>query len=122
MTTGLGTSATGRDPAARKAAYLGVGVTIALTGAVFAPILYHMVLHWKAVDDYSHGFLIAPLAIYFAWERRRKVGRARLETSWWGVVPLALGALSLMIGRLGVELMAMRVGFVPLPPPSPKPM
>ena len=112
MTTGLGTSATGRDPAARKAAYLGVGVTIALTGAVFAPILYHMVLHWKAVDDYSHGFLIAPLAIYFAWERRRKVGRALLETSWWGVVPLALGALSLMIGRLGVELMAMRVGFV----------
>ncbi len=73
MTTGLGTSATGRDPAARKAAYLGVGVTIALTGVVFAPILYHMVLHWKAVDDYSHGFLIAPLAIYFAWERRRKV-------------------------------------------------
>ena len=90
MTTGLGTSATGRDPAARKAAFLGTGVAIALTGAVFGPILYYMVLHWKAVDDYSHGFLIGPLAIYFAWERRKKVSRAPVEPSWWGVVPLAL--------------------------------
>lgn len=112
MTTALGTSATGREPAARKAAFLGAGVATALTGLVFAPILYHMVLHWKAVDDYSHGFLIAPLAVYFAWERRRKIRRTPVEPSWWGLLPLALGALALMIGRLGVELMAMRVSFV----------
>ena len=109
---GLGTPATGHDPAARKVAFLGTAATIALTCAVFAPILYYMVLHWKAVDDYSHGFLIGPLAIYFAWERRKKVSRAPLDPSWWGVAPLALGAMSLMVGRLGVELMAMRVGFV----------
>jgi exosortase len=112
LTTGVGTPATGQDPVARRAAFLRTGFVIALTCAVFAPVLYHMVLHWKAVDDYSHGFLIAPLAIYFAWERRKKISRAPFETSWWGVVPLALGALSLMIGRLGVELMSMRVGFV----------
>ncbi len=112
MTTGLGTPATGQDPAARKVAFLGTGVAIALTFTVFGPILYYMVIHWKDVDDYSHGFLIAPLAIYFAWERRRKVSRAPFEPSWWGVAPLALGALSLMIGRMGVELMAMRVSFI----------
>jgi len=38
--------------------------------------------------------------------------RTPVESSWWGVVPLALGALALAIGRLGVELMAMRTGFV----------
>ncbi len=86
-----------------------------LTGlclAVFGPILYYMVLHWKAVEDYSHGFVVAPLALYFAWERRKKLRRAPVEPSWLGVVPLALGSLSLMIGRLGVELMSMRVAFV----------
>lgn len=80
--------------------------------AVFAPVIYYMVRHWGAVDDYSHGFLIAPLAAYFAFERRKKLARTPIEPSWWGIVPLALGALALAIGRLGVELMAMRVGFV----------
>jgi len=95
-----------------RSAVVSAGVTTALAFAIFGPILYYMVLHWKAVDDYSHGFLVGPLAIYFAWERRAELRRARIEQSWWGIVPLALGALALMIGRLGVELMAMRVAFV----------
>lgn len=87
-------------------------VALALTCAVYGPILYYMVLHWNAVADYSHGFLIAPLAAYFAWERRPQLKRARIEPSWWGLVPLALSTLTLVIGRLGTELMNMRVSFV----------
>jgi exosortase len=86
--------------------------TSALAIAIFAPILYYMVLHWRDQADYSHGFLIPPLAAYFAWERRKQLRRTPIEPSWWGVLPLALGALALMVGRLGVELMAMRTGFV----------
>jgi len=85
---------------------------IALAVAVYAPILYYMVIHWKLVDDYSHGFLIVPLALYFAWERRPQLRRAVIEPSWWGLLPLFLGTLTLTIGRLGVELMNMRVSFV----------
>lgn len=87
---------------------------LACAGAavVFAPILYHMFLHWQADPDYSHGFLVAPLAIYFALERRRKLARAPIAPSWWGLLPLLLGALALAVGRLGVELMSMRAAFV----------
>lgn len=86
--------------------------TSALAIFVFAPIIYYMILHWNQQADYSHGFLIAPLAAYFVWERRKKLRRTPIEPSWWGLVPLALGTLALMIGRLGVELMAMRTAFV----------
>jgi exosortase len=79
---------------------------------IFGPILYYMFRHWGAVDDYSHGFFVGPLAIYFAWGRRHQLRRAIIRPSWWGVVPLALGSLALVIGRLGVELTAMRVSFV----------
>lgn len=96
----------------RKAAFLSTAALCALAAAIFGPILFYMVQHWQLVPDYSHGFLIGPLAVYFAWERRRLLSRAAVEPSWWGVLPLALGALSLAIGRLGVELMSMRVGFV----------
>jgi len=91
---------------------LGTSGLIAVLLLVYSPILYHLVRHWREVDDYSHGFLIVPLAIYFAYERRRDLARVRISPSWWGLVPLILGAVALAIGRLGVELMAMRVGFV----------
>ena len=87
-------------------------VVIAALSLVYAKILYHMVLHWRAVDDYSHGFLIAPLAVFFAYERRPQLRRATVSGSWWGLVPLVVGAASLAVGRLGVELTTMRWGFV----------
>lgn len=96
----------------RRLALACFGVALALALLLYAPILYYMVLHWNQVQDYSHGFLIVPLALYFAWERRRKLARTRVEGTWWGLVPLALGALTLAIGRLGGELMNMRVSFV----------
>jgi exosortase len=85
-----------------------IGVAV----VIFAPILYYMVQNWRLVPTYSHGFLVAPLAVYFAWERRRTLRRCPIEPTWWGVAPLALGALALAVGRLGVELMSMRVSFV----------
>jgi exosortase len=96
----------------RRFAVASAAGTSALATVIFGPILYYMVIHWGAQPDYSHGFLIAPLAAYFAWERRAKLRRVAVEPSWWGLLPLALGALSLMVGRLGVELMSMRAAFV----------
>ncbi len=101
-----------RDVHERRTSILYAGATSALALGIFGPILYYMVLHWSAVDDYSHGFLVGPLALYFAWGRRRQLRRANIRPSWWGLIPLALGSLTLMIGRLGVELTAMRVSFV----------
>ena len=101
--------------AGRSRRWWAVAATLAACAgavAVFAPVLYYMVLHWQGSQDYSHGFLIVPLAAYFAWERRRKLTRAPIDGSWWGLAPLLLGVLALSIGRLGVELMSMRTGFV----------
>lgn len=87
-------------------------VAFGLAAVVYGPILYYMAVHWNAVADYSHGFLIAPLAAYFAWERKDQLARARIEPSWWGLAPLLLSTFTLVVGRLGVELMNMRVSFV----------
>ena len=85
---------------------------IAAAVVVYAPILYYMVDQWSWDDDYSHGFLIVPLAAWFAYERKFKLARAPIEGSWLGLIPLSIGTLTLAVGRLGVELMNMRVSFV----------
>jgi exosortase len=96
----------------RRAMLIADFTASAIAAVVFAPILYYMVLHWRADSNYSHGFIVALLVPYLIWERRKKLARTPIEPSWYGVIPLALGALALAIGRLGVELMSMRVAFV----------
>lgn len=118
MTTEVGTpdgmsaAPSGFDPAKRRFALGCTALTLVLAVGIFAPILREMVNHWRIVADYSHGFLVAPLALYFAWERRDDVRRAPIDPSWLGLVPIALASLALAIGRLGVEFMAMRSAFV----------
>jgi exosortase len=98
-------------PRDRFLVYATCGMIVLLFGIYF-PILRIMVEHWAAVEDYQHGFLIAPLALYFAYERRWDLEEARIEGSWLGLAPLAIGVLSLAIGRLGTELMTMRAAFI----------
>lgn len=111
MATDVEAQALGRLTQRRFAIASAAGTSL-LAVAIFGPILFYMARQWSNQADYSHGFLIAPLAVYFAWERRKKLRRTPIEPSWWGLLPLALGALALVVGRLGVELMSMRVGFV----------
>jgi exosortase len=79
---------------------------------VYFPILRNMVHHWSVIEDYQHGFIVAPLALWFAYERRWDLEEARIEGSWLGLIPMAIGLASLTIGRLGTELMTMRAAFV----------
>lgn len=99
------------QPGDRRMVWAFCGTFVLLMGIYF-PILRIMVEHWAAVEDYQHGFMIVPLAVYFALERRWDLEDARIEGSWLGVLPLTLGLVSLAIGRLGTELLTMRSGFI----------
>jgi len=99
------------DADRRMVVYATIGL-IFLLFAVYYPVLRNMMHHWRLVEDYQHGFLVVPLAIFFAYERRWDLEDARIEGSWLGLIPMSIGLLSLTIGRLGTELMTMRSGFV----------
>ena len=79
---------------------------------LYADTLSSLVRQWAGDDDYSHGFLVVPLAVYFLWRRRGAFGRTPSEPSmaglWLIVVSLALFAA----GRLAAELFLTRVSLV----------
>ncbi len=99
------------DPDRRTLVYATCGFIVLLFGVYF-PILRNMVHHWSIVEDYQHGFIVAPLAVFFAYERRWDLEDAPIKGSWLGLIPMLIGLTSLTIGRLGTELMTMRSGFV----------
>jgi len=106
-----GSAGTPEESDRRTAVYVACGLIVSLFGIYF-PILRNMVHHWTLGEDYQHGFLVAPLAFFFAYERRWDLEDAPIKGSWLGMLPLFIGLTSLTIGRLGTELMTMRAGFV----------
>lgn len=96
----------------RRVAISAVSVLIGFSFLVYLPILRAMVHHWRIDPDYSHGFLIVPLALYFAYERKYDIEDAPIGGSWWGVGFLLLGLTLLTFGQLGSLLTPLRAGFV----------
>ena len=96
----------------RRSVIYGTCGFIIVTFGVYFPILRNMVNHWSIEADYQHGFIVVPLALFFAYERRWDLEDAPIKGSWLGLIPMLIGLTSLAIGRLGTELMTMRSGFV----------
>ncbi len=110
--TPTGADATNSLEPNRQTVIYAACIFIVLLFGVYFPILRNMVHHWALVEDYQHGFIIAPLAIFFAYQRRWDLEDAVIKGSWLGLIPMFIGLTSLTIGRLGTELMTMRAGFV----------
>ncbi len=75
-------------------------------------VVVKLVLAWYTDDNYSHGFLIVPIAAYLAWERRAKFFAAPLRPSSLGLVVVVGSLLVLTAGILGSELFTTRISIV----------
>jgi exosortase len=60
--------------------------------------LVELVRVWDSSPDYSHGYLVIPLALWFLWLRRDRLPRYRIEPSWWGFSLIALAAGMRLVG------------------------
>jgi exosortase len=78
---------------------------------LFQQVVADLVRDWAHDDNYSHGFLIVPLAAYLAWERRDRLA-APVSPSLTGLL-VVLASLGLFVGgQLGAELFVTRVALV----------
>jgi len=84
---------------------------VALVGLYWV-VLPHLVHQWANDDDYTHGFLIVPLALYFVWERRERLTALPIAPSLWGAGLLGVGLLMLVLGSVGAELFLQRSSLV----------
>ena len=50
------------------------GLIAAGFAVVYWDVVVKLVMAWYTDDNYSHGFLIVPVALYLAWERRAGIG------------------------------------------------
>jgi exosortase len=70
------------------------------------PTLAEMVHKWNTMPDYSHGYLVLPLALLFLWSRRESFPSNEVSPSWWGGIVLAIA--------VGLRILAGRYYLLPL--------
>lgn len=94
-----------RSAAAAAAAIAGFAV-------LYRHVLVKLVHDWATDDNYSHGFLIVPIALYFVWERRRRLLDTPASPAALGWLLVAASLLVLAMGQLGAELFLTRISIV----------
>jgi exosortase D (VPLPA-CTERM-specific) len=92
----------------------GTILVVATVCLLFWQVLVRLVDAWIVDGNYSHGFLIIPIALYLVWERRQKLAAAPVQGSWMGLVLIAGGLLTLLAGLWGSELFLSRIALLPV--------
>jgi len=92
----------------------GTLLIVAGLALVFWQVFLRLVDAWVVDGNYSHGFLIIPLALYFVWERRHTLAQAPIRPSWFGLIVLAGGVGVLLAGLWGSELFLSRIALLPI--------
>ena len=84
-------------------------VALSVLAIAYWDVAVQLVHAWSTDDNYSHGFLIPPIAAFLAWERRHRFHAAPLQPHAAG---LAMAGGSLLILALDVPVFAERLSLV----------
>jgi len=94
----------------RTAAPLALVASVALL--VYLPVISSLTKQWVSDENYSHGFLIVPFALYFGWRQRAQLAAAAPRSSLAGLAVVALSLVVYLAGQLGAELFLARISLV----------
>jgi exosortase len=61
-----------------------LAVVAIVLGWAYAPNLRGLVATWKQEPNYSHGFLVLPVALVIIWRRWVEAEPPAIRPSWWG--------------------------------------
>lgn len=79
---------------------------------VYAPLFPELVRDWSGGGDFSHGFLVLPLAAWLIWDRRERIVAAAARPFPVGAALLGLGVVAYLLGVAGAEYFLQRASMV----------
>jgi exosortase/archaeosortase family protein len=87
-------------------------IVLAGMAILYRDVVPELIHAWSTDDNYSHGYLIPPIAAYLAWERRQLFLSAPIHPSAFGLIVILGSVLVLALGVLGIELFLTRISLL----------
>ena len=66
---------------------------------IYWPTLLRLIVAWNVEPDYSHGYFVVPLALFFLWTRRDRMPQPQ-GPSWGGLACILAGLAVHVLGSL----------------------
>ncbi len=82
--------------------------------AIYYQVVGKLVVDWYDNPDFSHGFLVAPFAIFLLWDKRKALRDTPIQQTWAGVWLIVAAIFVLFMGVYGAELFLSRLSLVML--------
>lgn len=112
----MSTSAPSRSAGPRtRLAWLACAL-LALAGWAYYPTYASIVSKWGTDMTYSHGALVAPIALWLLWRRRGPFLAAEWRPSWLGVAAIAVSVAAWLVGAGAGVLVVQQFAAVALIP------
>jgi exosortase len=89
-----------------------MAVLCGATAIVYLPVISSLVRQWASDENYSHGFLVAPIALLFAWKSRHALAATKPAPHAGGLVLVVFSLLLFIAGQLAAELFLTRVSLL----------
>ena len=89
-----------------------LGIITACMAFLYAPVMKMLVFDWIHLPDFSHGFLIPLVSLYFVYERRNRISALSPSGNWTGLGWIVLGVSLLLLGKLAFEWFTMEFSLL----------
>lgn len=89
-----------------------IGLLALALALVFYDALRFMVEWWSIREEYSHGFLIPPIAAFLIWQKRDELDRTPFVGTWWGSFIALLGLAVFTVGELSTIYAVTQYAFL----------
>lgn len=84
------------------------------TLAVYFPVVTALVRQWASDENYSHGFVVVPFAVLFAWRARRPLASVGPKPHNLGLAVVILSLMGFLAGQFAAELFLSRLSLLGL--------
>jgi exosortase len=82
--------------------------------AVYGPVVTALVRQWATDENYSHGFVVVPFALLFAWRARPRLASVEPKPHNVGLAIVMLSMMGFLAGQFAAELFLSRLSLLGL--------
>lgn len=81
---------------------------------LYFPFITKLVIDWGDNEDYSHGYFIPFMSLYFVYSKRKALSEIEVKPNSFGLLLVILGLVQLVLGKVGSEYFIQRTSMIPL--------
>lgn len=80
--------------------WLCLAIALALMAVAFWSGIDELMVRWEKQEEYSHGYMLPLLTLYFIWQKKNVIAQSVFTPSWWGLAVILLALVVFVVGEV----------------------